>query len=123
MIITIKQLLDEKDISIDISDDYDESLFIAYESGYKLTKDGEDYFKDILDLEVKVNFNSKIFEVLVAKFYQDWVPTDYDNENYINKDGEVAHPLHWKVYELFEGLGGYCSVDDYDRWFEERKGE
>jgi hypothetical protein len=123
MIITIKQLLDEKDISIDISDDYDESLFIAYESGFKLTKDGEDYFKDILDLEVKVNLNSKIFEVLVAKFYQDWVPTDYDNENHINKDGEVAHPLHWKVYELFEGLAGYVNTDDYDRWFEERKGE
>jgi hypothetical protein len=119
MIITIKQLLDEKDISIDISDDFDESLYIAYESGYELTDKGLEHFKDILDLQVKISIKNATGTIILEPTYEKW---DENDSEYTNRHGEPVNALHYKCYELFEGLAGYIDSDKYDLWFKERKG-
>jgi hypothetical protein len=118
MKLTIKQLLDEKDISIDISDDYDNSLYIAYESGYELTDKGLEHFKDILDLQVDINVNSATGSVRITPTYSGW---DMNKSEHTNRHGEPVNALHYKCYELFEGLSGYIDSDKYDLWFKERK--
>jgi hypothetical protein len=118
MIITIKQLLDEKDISIDISDDFDESLYIAYESGYELTDKGLEHFKDILDLQVKISIKNATGTIILEPTYEKW---DENDSEHTNKHGEPVNALHYKCYELFEGLAGYIDSDKYDLWFKERK--
>lgn len=117
MKLTIRELLQEKDLSIDIVDDFDESLYIAYESGYELTDDGLEYFKDILDLQVEIKVNTGLGVILLQPTYDGW---DENDSEYTNRHGEPVNALHYKCYELFEGLAGYVSVDDYDRWFKER---
>lgn len=125
MKLTIKDFLKLDNVSIDITDNYDESLSIAYESGYKLTKAGEDYFKDILDMEVEVPVGRGDYAIIqLDHIYDNWEEPEEDTEEFeklTNAHGDIAHPLHWKCYDLFEGLAGYCSTDDYDRWFEKIK--
>lgn len=97
----IKDFLREE-ISLDVIDDVTDDLWIAFEGPVKLTEEGEKHFKSVLGLEVK----------------------------YINREGwgDIAacvlidHRKDWerlerKCIELFEGLAGYCSADDWDRWF------
>jgi hypothetical protein len=125
MILKIKDFLKLENVSIDMSDDYDSSLGIAYESGYELTKEGEEYFKDILDFEVEAPIGGGDYAfVKVAHIYDNWEEPTEEDENFedlINAHGDLAHPLHWKIYDLFEGLGGYCSTENYEKWFRKVK--
>jgi hypothetical protein len=120
--VKVRDFLKLEDLSGDICDNYDDSLYIAYDSGYKLTKEGEEYFKDILDFEIEIR-SGKIcdFSVQVAHVYDNWEEPTEEDENFedlINAHGDLAHPLHWKFYDLFEGLAGHISCEKYDAWFE-----
>lgn len=121
LLVKLRDFLKLENMSGDICDNYDDSLDIYYESGYVLTKEGERKFKDILDLDVEIRLKAiSPFSVQIAHVYEDWQEPQEDTEEFerlLNKHGDVAHPLHWLVYELFEGLAGYCSVEDYDKWF------
>lgn len=94
---TIRDLLESVEVSMDVIDDYDESCWIAYD-GEKLTDEGKEYFKDILDLKVKL------------KTYYGGCPLGVIEIPDGNEEKTVA-----KVRELFETFAGYCTVEEYDK--------
>lgn len=78
---------------------------IAVCAPVKLTEEGKKKFGSVLDMEVKrytIMGNAKDYEDLET----------YDEE-YKGDGGRLM--LAW---ELLQGLAGYCSCDDYDKWFE-----
>ena len=119
--VKLQDFLNLSEMSGDICDNYDDSLSIAYESGFTLTEEGKRYFKDILDFEIEIRPSKNTpFSVQIAHVYDNWEEPSEDSDEFeelINAHGDVAHPLHWKFYELFEGLAGYCSTTNYDKWF------
>lgn len=119
--VKLQDFLNLSGMSGDICDDYDDSLYIAYDSGYTLTDEGKEYFKDILDFDIEIR-PSKIaqFSVQLSHIYDNWEEPSEDSEEFeklLNAHGDLAHPLHWKFYELFEGLAGFISTEKYDKWF------
>lgn len=82
---------------IDVYDDVCEELGIAYCGGYKLTKEGEKQFKDVLEYDILVDENLAIIHV--------------DDE-----EGIWQKKLK-KAKQFFYAAAGYCDCDDYDRWF------
>ena len=92
----VKDLIRE-DIDIDVCDDYDERCWIAKSGAYRLTDAGEQRFRDALDVEVWMTGSKVPLAVLEC-------PTD--------KEAQACK-------ELFFSLAGYCSDDDYRRWFKE----
>ncbi len=95
---TVRDLL-KQEIDIDVYDDYDERLGIAFCGPMELTKEGEKTFKDVLDLNVRL--------VNVGQFTNAIVETE-DDEG-----------LTQVACDLFVALAGYCSCEDYDAWFKE----
>lgn len=82
------------DICVDVADDYDERLWIAFDGACRLTEIGEDVFKEALDLEVKLTTSNDAL-ILCQNA----------------KEAEIAK-------ELFESLAGYCTEDEWELWFE-----
>ena len=86
------------DVDADITDDVVEELGIAFVGPVELTEQGEEYFHDILDLEVE----------------------KWDENNYVlclDSTGEKWEKYLRKANQLFYGLAGYCSVQFYDKMF------
>lgn len=96
----VKDLL-EQDICKDVCDDYDERCWIAFVGPMKLTEEGEKKFSQ--SLSVPIALWGDTIGLLVA----DRIP-DEDHE-------EAVENLH----ELFLAMAGYCSKDNYNKWFEE----
>lgn len=92
----VRDLLEVEDVSMDVYDDYDERCNIAYESGYKLTDAGREHFAAALDLPIKMIRNGTIIVGC-----------------------ERAVEAAW-CSKLFCAMAGYCSVSDFDKWFEQR---
>lgn len=85
------------EVDIDVVDNINESLYIAYCGPMKLTKKGEDEFRDILDLNITICKDIAIVD--------------------------VANTTNWPwklkiARKFFHSIAGYCACDDYDRWFE-----
>lgn len=95
---TIKDLLEDVEITMDVVDDYDESCWIAYD-GEQLTDEGMEHFKDILDLHVTL------------KTYGNGVPLGIIDIPDGNEEETVA-----KVRDLFETFAGYCSEEEYEKF-------
>lgn len=95
MKIKISELL-KKDIDIDVCDNICEDLYIAFVGPLKLTKEGEERFKDILDVEVEM--------------FEDLAVVQLDEENW-------EQPLD-DACTLFNSAAGYCASSTYDKWFE-----
>ena len=87
-------------IDIDVIDDVTDDLWIAFCGPMKLTEEGEKHFKSVLNLEVEYRNN---WEGMVACVLLDHL-----------KNWER---LERKCIELFEAMAGYCSVEDWDKWF------
>ena len=96
---TVREFLKEE-IDIDVVDDIEDSLWIAFCGPMELTEEGEKYFADVLDLDVFPYWQGDR-AVVRLEGHKDW------------------KRLLRKVKELFESLAGYCSEDDWDRWFKE----
>lgn len=96
---TIRDFL-RMDISVDVISDYSDDLWIAFEGPVRLTEDGERKFHSVLSLlvEFRPGFGGMVACVLIDH----------------RKDCER---LNRKCVEFFESLAGYCSADDWDRWF------
>lgn len=92
--LTVKELL-TKDIDIDVYDDYDETIRIAFCGPMGLTDEGNKKFGDILDTEVKIYGDCAVICV---------------NDDIMKLN---------KLYKLFVSLAGYCSNEDYIKWFVE----
>lgn len=85
------------DIDIDVYDDYDERLGIAFCSGYTLTSIGEKVFEKALDLPISSIRN----DVCIIHCET-------------GKEASMAR-------DFFESIAGYCSSSDFDKWFMEVK--
>ena len=95
----VKDLL-KMDIDIDVCDDYDERCYIAFCGEAKLTHEGEERFRDALELPITLNIKEdRVDNICIIS-----CDTEHDAES---------------CRELFVALAGYCSESDYDRWFEE----
>ena len=94
---TIKDFL-KMDISIDVVDDMSDDLWIAFDGPITLTEEGERKFHSVLNLLVEFNNN-------------------YDTAIVLLNHRKDCERLERKCIELFESLAGYCSADDWDRWF------
>lgn len=89
----IRILEEDKDICVDGIDD----ACIAY-CGTELTPEGEEHFKEALELEVE----------------EGTVISDRDEDYDLAEDQEGRLYLAW---ELLYGAAGYCSCSDFDKWF------
>lgn len=87
-----------RDVDIDVYDDYDEELGIAFCGPMFLTEEGKKEFGDLLDKEIEIFWSENYSHALV----------------HAENDREVR-----KWCELFESLAGYCAEDDYEKWFRE----
>ena len=99
--IKVRELL-KQEIDIDVYDDYTEELGIAFCGPMKLTKEGQEYFKDVLDYDIIVYTNNDLQEAVVQV-------GDYDD----------AEDRFDKACELFNSMAGYCSDTNYNKWFKE----
>ena len=71
---------------------------IAY-CGTRLTKEGEEYFRDALD----------------GTYVEDYcVMSDNDKDYDLIDEEEGNLCLAW---EMFVSMAGYCDCDNYDKWF------
>ncbi len=87
-------------IDIDVCDDVCEELYIAFCGPMELTESGEKQFGEALDYELEITGDVAIVKI------------DDDND-------DVWGARLEKAKELFYSLAGYCSSDDYDKWFKE----
>ena len=95
----VKDLL-EQEVSIDVYDNVCEELAIAFEGPVELTDEGKEHFAEALEFEIYLNDDS--------------VSVDVDDED----EDEFERKLKL-AKELFEGMAGYCSVDEWKQWFKE----
>ena len=98
MIIKVKDLLPEE-CDIDVVDDYDESLWIAFCGPATLTEEGQRHFANALEVPVEVKLGC-------------------DEPATIKVDG-LKKAVRQEVSDLFYALAGYCSVKDYEKWIVE----
>lgn len=89
-------------IDIDVYDDVCEDLCIAFCGPMRLTEKGKKQFADVLDFDVVIN--------------------PYSYGGYLAAIVKLADDENWrkklnKAVKFFKSLAGYCSVEDYERWF------
>lgn len=102
---TVRDLI-QQEVDIDVYDDVCEELGIAFCGPQLLTEEGEKTFADVLDYQVKINTCS--YGGLPAAI----VLIDDPDEDVWNERLEKARLF-------FESAAGYCSCEDYDRWFKQ----
>ena len=85
------------DGDIDIVDDVCEDLWIAVCRPVLLTEEGEREFSEVLNYEVEIRKHN--IAVLLINQYKDW-----------------EHKLK-KAEKFFCAHAGYCSDEDWDKWF------
>lgn len=95
-VMTVGEFL-ELECDIDIYDNVDERLGIAYCGPMELTEAGVDKFGPVLDLLVHINWSENIAVL------------DVGHDAWLTKLNLAK--------ELFDGLAGYCAESDYDKWF------
>lgn len=94
--ITVRELL-EREVDVDVDDDYAGEIGIAFVGPAKLTKAGQNYFNSVLDLPVELD-----------DCYATIGINDCENPDMML---DVANSLFWS-------LAGYCSDKLYNTWFE-----
>ena len=91
----------EQEICVDVFDDVCEELYIAMDGPICLTEDGEKKFSEVLDYGVKLHFNGQDIVGIV---------------NVDDEEGKWQKKLE-KAKCFFESAAGYCSVEEYEKWF------
>ena len=94
----VKDLL-PMEIDIDVYDDVCEELGIAFCGPMRLTPEGERQFAEVLDYEIAIQNG---FGMMIAV---------------VKIDGEGWKKRLRKAIEFFHSAAGYCSCEDYDKWF------
>ena len=97
---TVRDLLEnyEEIGDIDVYDDYDERIGIAY-CGTQLTEKGKEKFKEVLDFPISVADECVVIQT-------DGMGTDKEIERKLNL-----------AYAMFYGMAGYCPMTEYDELF------
>lgn len=88
------------DVDMDVYDDVCEELAVSFCGPQKLTEYGEKYWADVLGYDIKIVGDHAL------------VCVDDPDEKICMKKLQLAK-------EFFDGAAGYCSCDEYARWFEE----
>lgn len=96
---TVRDLLKMK-TCVDVVDDVTEELYIGFDGPQKLTTEGKKKFALALDLEAEPSQDPNLWIIHV----------DSDDERTWKRRLRVASAL-------FEGMAGYCTVNEYERWF------
>lgn len=92
----IKDILGKID-NVDVYDDFTEELGIAY-CATTLTSAGAEKFADVLELDCNINGDVVIVEIDKLS------------------EGEDERMLQLAI-EMFEGMAGSCSENDYEKYF------
>ena len=87
----------EKTGDVDVCDDVFDDYFCAW-CGTQLTEAGLEQFKDLLYLTVEVDRDVAIVKI---------------------DDDPKWETLHRRLRKLFNSAAGYCSEEEYDKWFKE----
>lgn len=83
----------------DVFDNVCEELAIAFCGAIKLTREGKEKFADVLEYDIDVR-KSFLADVAV-------IDIDYDDWKERLKKAE----------EFFYSIAGYCSEENYNKWF------
>ena len=94
----VKELLG-MEICVDVHDNVCEKLAVAFEGPIKLTKDGREKFAEVLEYEVDVDVDYGTAIVDVDDIVGVW-------------EDKIKN-----ASQLFYSLAGYCSSEDWDKWF------
>lgn len=92
----VKELLN-REIDIDVVDNVCEELYIAFCGPVKLTEEGKEQFKSILDIDVEFDGSIAVIDV--------------------ESTGDQWESVLRSVKKFFQAAAGYCSVTNYDKWF------
>lgn len=96
----VKDLI-KMDVDIEIDDNVCQEIGLSFVGPIKLTKEGEEEFKDVLEYEVTL--------------YEDhyWASVKCDDQ-----EPEIKWLEKFKkTFNFFKACAGYCSIKDYDKWF------
>ena len=99
---TVREFI-AQDVDIDVYDDVTDELAIAFVGPMELTEAGKEHFAPVLD-----------FEIMVKE------APGFGNNAYVmvdGNDGDAWEKRLEQAKEFFEAAAGYCSADDYDKWF------
>ena len=96
---TVRDLL-KMEICVDVVDDVTEDLYIAFDGPQALTPEGKKKFALALDLEAEPSWDPNLWII----------HADSDDDRTWKRRLRAAR-------ELFEGMAGYCTVNEYERWF------
>lgn len=114
---TVGELIENYDCDasgdIDVYDDYDESLGIAFCGGYILTDEGREHFKDALDINLEMGESGRYAIAHVNYFIDPDIDPDVDPDD----------PKFALLKQLFYGIAGYCADSDFKRWFTEKQSD
>ena len=88
---------------IDVYDDVCEELGIAFCGPMILTDLGKEKFKDVLDFKITI--------------YRDPYCGDSAVIHIDSEDEKIWKKNLKKAIEFFHSLAGYCSEEDYEKWF------
>lgn len=95
---TVKDLISQE-IDIDVYDDVCEELGIAFCGPMELTETGAEEFSDVLEYGIELNNYCAVVHVDDA-------------------EGVWQKKLN-RAKKFFHSAAGYCSEDDYNRWFKQ----
>ena len=98
----IKEMI-ELEEDIDVYDDVCEELAICFCGPVKLTVDGEKHFAEVMDYDVEMVQDDDIVGHAIIKVD--------------GGDGDGWKKRLRKAQEFFSAAAGYCSEEDYNRWF------
>ncbi len=84
-----------RDIDVDVYSDYTDELATAFVGPIRLTEEGEKEFYEALNYDIDLNEKEGCCIV------------HCDNDRQLSK---ASH--------FFNAAAGWCSEDDYDKWFE-----
>lgn len=103
----VKDLL-KMDIDIDVIDNYTEECYIAFCGPITLTPSAKRKFSRALNIECEVIHDHG--------YFGDFVTLKCDTG-----DDEIAEKNVQACIDLFYSLAGFCSSEDYDKWFIEEE--
>lgn len=100
----------EKYGDVDVSNDTFDDMAPAFCGGLRLTDASREDFKDALDVEIVV-----VEQFRVGEYPYRYIECLLENRVPDDKQDDV-----WdKIKMLFEYAAGYCTEDEYSRYFEE----
>ena len=103
IIMKVKEFI-KQSVDIDVFDDICEELYIAFCGPMELTPAGKKHFREVLGYEVELHNNGA---AIVGIVHID------------DPDDDVWEARLEKAKEFFEACAGYCTVDEFEKWFKE----